>query len=237
MRQTGFVFLILALSSAIIMAGCASPQQTAADIPTIDPDSLTVTPAPTATPLPTYTPFPTAQRMASSTPIPSLPPRDSSTDGTVEPTLTLTPTVTPTSGPTATPLPPQGAQDVGETAPDLVPVLTILDTGATCGKQGILALMQVGVTNRGNWSAQNFTVEWSIGWEDPFKGEVRHEFISFQEWGLQWTQYFLNEYVWVPCEETTTYTAYVLVDTGNNVAEHYEDNNFAEMTYTITYQP
>jgi len=232
MRST--VMLGAALAGLFLLTACAAgPAQT--PIPTLDPRALTVTAVPTSTPQPTYTPHPTAERIPTRTPLPTFPPRFTGrVGGTQTPTDTAPARPTATEGPSPTPLPPQGLQDVGGPAPDLVPILTIIDTGATCGKQGTHALVQLGVTNRGNWSAQNFTVEWSLGWEDPFKGEVRREFIGFQEWGLQWSRYFVNEYVWVPCEATTTYRAYVWVDIGNDVAELYEDNNFAEISYTIT---
>ncbi len=236
----------LAAVLALGLAGCAAfgaggdEEQT--PLPTIDPALLTVTPVPTSTPLPTFTPFPTAERLPTRTPIPTFAP-PYARDDQAAPQEIITPTAlpaarpAPTEGPSPTPLPPQGRQAVGELAPDLAPILTIIDTGATCDPAGQHALVQVGVTNRGNTPAENFTVEWSLGWEDPFEGEVRREFVARQEWGLQWAVYFVNEYVFVPCEETTTYRAYVWVDIGDDVAEFYEDNNFAEAVYTIVKTP
>ena len=191
---------------------------------------LSVTAAPSATPLPTYTPYPTAQRAPTSTPFPTFPPRllPSST-----PIPRQQPAATAVSQPTQHP-PIAGYVGIPEaTGPplaELEPIVQIIDDShARCGGW---ILMQLGVINWGNMPAKKFTVEWSAG--VPIEADITR--IDDLEWDAL-PYYFRNKEVQFPCDETTTFTAWVRVDTLNEVPEIYEDNNYKELTFTVPYYP
>jgi hypothetical protein len=207
----------------LALAACAAPP--AAPSPTSGPPPTytalpTYTPAPTYTPLPTYTPYPT----------PITP--------TATPTATLSPTAEAveagggeaggsesTGGEAPTPTTYIGLQGIGAELPDMVPILTVGAEGASCGDW---VLVQTGVRNMGTGPAQNFTVEWSLGWGSDL---IHVEHIpEFNRYNLI---YFYNGYIEIQCDQTTTFTAYVRVDQENVVAEHYEDNNEEVETYTL----
>ncbi len=92
--------------------------------------------------------------------------------------------------------------------------------------------MQIGIINWGSAPAYNFTVEWSAG----LPTDAGREFIQELQWG-DLPLYFRNKEIRFPCQETTTYTAYVRVDVNNEVPELYEDNNVLSVTFTISYVP
>lgn len=204
-------------------------------LPTLNPALLTVTPPPTSTPLPTFTPFPTAERMASRTPLATLP----SFLTALPATATETPIDgggggggsggAPPPGPGATPTTYVGVQGTGPEIADLATILTIASDGAICNGW---TLIQVGVINRGTGPAYNFTVEWSLGWG----AMLQTEFVRELQWGTA-PIYFYNGTIQVPCEETTTYKAWIRLDVNDDVAELFEDNNYDEEIYTITYVP
>lgn len=230
-RALQAVALILALA---LLAGCASlpplpfgPQDTEEPPPTIDPALLTVTPYPTSTPHPTYTPYPTAERLPTRTPYPTPAVRSS-----------LPPTATggaPSPGaraaipPAAPPAPARegyiGIPDKGEPLPELQPIVEVLTRGAECGDE---ILVQLGVINWGNRPAYNFTVEWSAG-IDIESGVTTVEELQWGELPL----YFRNKPIRYNCEEPTTFTAFVRVDTTNVEPEFDEGNNAAEITFTL----
>jgi hypothetical protein len=128
-----------------------------------------------------------------------------------------------TAAPSATPLPTY-------TPYPTEPIVQIIDDShARCGGW---ILMQLGVINWGNMPAKKFTVQWSAG--VPIESNTTR--IDDLEWGAL-PYYFRNKEVQFPCDETTTFTAWVRVDTLNEVPEIYEDNNYKELTFTVPYYP
>ncbi len=228
-RPYRYFFLIIVL----LTAGCAVLNRPAEQVapPTLTSVPLSVTPPPTSTPLPTYTPFPTARRLPTDTPYPTFPPR-------FVPSPTPEASLLPASagsatGPRGRSTPSVGGyigiQDVSVPIAELEPILEIVNNGVTCGEA---MLMQIGVINWGSAPAYNFTVEWSAG----LPTDEGREFIQELQWG-DLPLYFRNKEIRFPCQETTTYTAYVRVDVNNEVPELYEDNNVLSVTFTIPYVP
>lgn len=235
MKKLFFLFFSI---TVMLLTGCAQTEKAISESGVVLTPTVTLTARPTSTPLPTYTPFPTAVLRPTKTPYP-----------TVAPLILPTHEATSTSAPTSIPAPVgQGSASptsttsvqiaVGE-APDLAPILFVADTGATCrgSAQATEALLQLGVTNRGNAPVrERYTIEWSLGWDD-YKGLIRTTEVDYHEWGLQWTVWLENKYFWVPCDQTTTFTAYIRADSENTITELAEDNNYAEQSYTITFVP
>jgi hypothetical protein len=226
----GFLALLIMLFS---LAGCAlgGTSGEPAPLPTIDSALLSVTAPPTSTPLPTYTPFPTALRLPTDTPYPTFPPRSvpTATPEPVQPAVSGGGAQQPTGPSTPSAGGYVGIQDVSAPVPELEPILQILSTNVVCNQP---MLVQIGVTNWGSAPAYNFTIEWSAGL--PIDEGV--ERIEELQWG-DLPLYLRNKEIRFPCEETTTYTAYVRVDVNNEVPELYEDNNSVELTFTIPYAP
>lgn len=196
-------------------------------LPTLDPALLTVTPAPSLTPLPTYTPPPTAMRLPSDTPPPTFAPVITRGPVTPQPTH---PAVTPSPGykATAIPITPTsyiGIFGLGPETPELTPILTF-SSNAVCS-QWMIA--QVGVINRGNVAALDFTVEWTFGWGEP---QTVH--IEALEWNAG-PLYLFSGLTAVHCTETSSLKAWVRVDVDNTVAEALEDNNYQEEVYTVVW--
>jgi hypothetical protein len=195
--------------------------------PTFDPALLTVTPAPSLTPLPTYTPPPTAMRLPSDTPPPTFAPVITQKPVTPQPTRpALEPS--PTYKATAIPLTPTsyiGIFGLGPEIPELVPILTF-SSNAVC-RQWMLA--QIGVINRGNVAALDFTVEWTFGWGEPQRVHIE---------ALEWNAgplYLFSGLTAVHCSDTASLKAWVRVDVDNTVAEAVEDNNYQEEVYTVVW--
>lgn len=245
--------LTIIIAVSLILIGCSgfpTAQEKSPPLPTLDPSLLSITPAPTSTPWPTFTPYPTVERLPSRTPLPTPTPRVTFSPEELA-TLSLYTTQaagseeeTPPSGSEAAPAAPAGAQappptptgigyvgiqGAGLEAPDLAPILTIASSGATCNEW---MLVQVGVINRGTGPAYNFSVEWSLGWGE----EIQTEFVEELQWGTT-PIFFYNGDIEVPCEETATYTAWIRIDTNDDVTELFEDNNYEEETYTVTFLP
>lgn len=228
MKSFGCISMMILL----ILTGCASGIEPASPVITESPPTLLA--ITTSTPMATYTTFPTAERMPSATPYPTIAPLSLPT---INPTATRTASSGGNQGQSNGDL--NGAPTQISSGPDLTPILIVIDSGATCrGSSQIKeALFQLGVVNRGNIPvSEAYNITWSLGWDD-FKGVERTTLVTYQEWGLQWTVWLENKYFWVPCETTTTFTAYINADTGNTISELNEGNNSASQTYTITYVP
>lgn len=222
------LFIIIGL----IGAGCAqfpsARQDEQTPTPTFDSAVLTVSPQPTSTPYPTYTPRPAIERLPTRTPIPTLAPYltpiplTPESDGSGAPGGGQSPDATPTLDPGYV-----GIQGAGPEVADLVPILTVAGAGSVCNEW---MLVQVGVINRGTGPAYNFHVEWSLGWG----AMLQTEFVDELQWGRT-PIHFYNGTIKVPCEQTSTYTAWIRVDTQSDVDELFEDNNYDEETYTVTF--
>ncbi len=217
------------------MVSCTLPSRASTrltPLSTLPPSLLSATAPPTSTPLPTYTPFPTARHIPTNTPYPTFPPRLalSPTPVTAQPAAS---TGSGATGPRGSSTPSVGGyigiQDVSAPVAELEPILEIVNDGVTCGEA---MLMQIGVINWGSAPAYRFTVEWSAG----LPTDEGREFVEELQWG-DLPLYFRNKEIRFPCQETTTYTAYVRVDVNNEVPELYEDNNVVSITFTIPYVP
>ena len=135
----------------------------------------------------------------------------------------------PAPAPSATPTGYIGIPGAGPEIPDLAPILTIAADGVVCNGW---MLVQVGVINRGNGPAYNFTVEWTLGWATG----LQTVFVEELQWGWGTVPlYFFNGSIQVPCQQTVTYTAWIRLDVNNDVEEWFEDNNYEEETYTILF--
>ncbi|NDJ53314.1 MAG: hypothetical protein GYB68_09555 [Chloroflexi bacterium] len=231
------------LLAAVMVIGCAQVDSAQAPesspFPTIDQALLSATPLPTATPQATFTPFPTIERVPSRTPLATLEsivtliPLDQTQTATAAP-----PSASGDPGQPADPSRPRitptgfiGIPGAGIDAPDLVPILALASDGVLCND---FMLVQLGIQNRGTGPARNFTVEWSLGWGEHV---LRTEFIEELQWGDVRPAYILNGEMQFPCEETSTFTAYIRIDINDDVIEIYEDNNYDEQTYTLTFAP